>query len=372
MKRWMSLRVMVFVVTIFLPIGLAYAQSPKKAPLPQVPITYGGDTDKTIIRRAQWIEGAKKEGTVSWWGSLKPNDAQELITAFNTIYPFIKVNYWRGGDKERNTRIETEHSIGRLSVDVSEPADFTTSYPRWRANGLVEEYTDFIPGLSSMDKRLYSKHGDWAQIGNNVLVPMYNTNLVSSAEAPKSWEDFLHPKWKGKIGLTTDIKAWYTLALDEKGWGLEKTENFLKKLKQQGPIWAAGHSAGYSLLMAGEYSLMGENYLRYLFDSKKKAVPVNWVRAQPLVVTGGTFLLTKKGPHPNAARLFIEWLFSPNAAPLYEKVTGYGAAFPGSGTMTSKALEGLSLVYRSEEVVAKASEMKLVEKYAGILGVTPE
>ena len=52
--------------------------------------------------------------------------------------------------------------------------------------------------------------------------------------------------------------------------------------------------------------------------------------------------------------------------------TGYGAAAPGSGTMTAKALEGLPLVYRTEEMILKAAEMHFDKRFADILGITPE
>ena len=65
--------------------------------------------------------------------------------------------------------------------------------------------------------KLKSKYGDWAISGENAVTPQYNTKLVSAAEAPKSWGDLLDPKWKGKIGITTDMKVWTTLALEEGG-----------------------------------------------------------------------------------------------------------------------------------------------------------
>jgi iron(III) transport system substrate-binding protein len=372
MKRIVYFMIGVLAVMVFLPLWSSAAETKAKQPLPKVPITYAGDTDQAVIRRAQWVEEAKKEGTFSWWGNITSEQNNQIIAEFNKIYPFITVTYWRGSDKERNAKIESEHAVGRLSVDMIEPGDFTTNFPRWRKAGLVEKYTDFIPDIKRIDKRSYSRYGDWAQIGNNVIVPLYNTNKVSAADAPKSWEDLLNPKWKGKIGLSPDVKVWYTLALDESGWGLEKTENYLKKLKQQELIWASGHQAGFNLLIAGEFAVSGENFLRYVFNVQKKGIPADWVKVRPVVVTGSTFLLAKKAPHPNAARLFMEWLFSPNAAPLFEKVTGYGAAYAGSGTMTAKTIEGLPLVYRTEDVITKAVELGLVEKYSQILGITPE
>ena len=95
----------IFIVIMLLPIGLVWAQTPPKKSLPQVPITYPGDTNETILRRAQWIERAKKEQTVDWWGSLNPNEAQKIIPEFNKVYPFVKVVYWRGRSDQKTNQI---------------------------------------------------------------------------------------------------------------------------------------------------------------------------------------------------------------------------------------------------------------------------
>jgi hypothetical protein len=57
---------------------------------------------------------------------------------------------------------------------------------------------------------------------------------------------------------------------------------------------------------------------------------------------------------------------------IFEKVTGYGTAFPGSGTQLAKVLEGSPVVYRTEEVLLKANEAGLLDRFSKILGVTPE
>ena len=87
------------------------------------------------------------------------------------------------------------------------------------------------------------------------MAPMYNTNLVSPAEAPQSWEDLLDPKREENIGMTTDPKAWAALAVADEGWGIEKTEAFLRELKKQNIIWTSGHCSGFTLLIAGEFKI---------------------------------------------------------------------------------------------------------------------
>lgn len=371
MKQFKNIAAVVFFFMMLAPLAALGAQAGGGKARPQVPITYKGDTDKTIVRRAQWIEAAKKEGTVIWWGSGNPKEINQIAAEFNKVYPFIKLNYWRGQDLERVTRFETEHAIGRVSFDIME-GGAPENFPRWREKGMPDKYTDIIPGIERWDRNSYSKYGDWTMPENTPMVPMYNTKLVSAAEAPKKWEDLLDPKWKGKIALTPDMKVWYMLAMDEKGWGIARTEDFLKRLKLQQPIWTQGHSAGHSLLEAGEFSIMGEDYFRYIFQSQKKGAPVNWCKVNPIPVPGSYYLLAKKGEHPNAARLFLEWFLSPQGLAACEGITGKGAAFHGAGTRQANALEGQTLIYKTEEMIVKAANLGLIDRFAKILGVTPE
>ena len=115
---------------------------------------------------------------------------------------------------------------------------------------------------------------------------------------------------------------------------------------------------------------MAESYVYHTLQSRDKGAPVQWSRVSPVLVTGPSLTLSKRAPHPNAAKLFIEWLFSPQGLLKYDEITYFGAAFPGSGTRLSKALEGLSLVYRSEEGTIKAVEMGLAKRFAKIVGAS--
>ena len=366
MKRFMYPVMLFMGLALFLmPASLAFAQVKK------VPITYQGDTEKTIARRAKWVEGAAKEGKLVWWGTLSPKEKAQIIVEFNKIYPFITVEHWRGNSIEMVAKLDGEHAGGLHSMDIGIGSD-PINLPRWRKMGRLEPFVDVIPGLNRINKKMYSVHGDWLIPGNSVVTPQYKTKLVTAAEAPKSWEDLLLPKWKGQMGVpSVSLKNWAGMAMSEGGWGIEKTENYLKKLKEQEPRWGAGYSATHALLIAGEFKIQASGYLYHAFLSQKKGAPVAWNRVDPVLLAGSSFILVKNAPHPNASRLFFEWLFSPQGMAVWEKVTLKGAAYPGAGTQQSKALEGLNLIYETEEVDIKIAELGLVEKFAKILGVTP-
>ncbi len=362
MKRLAYVLVAVLVIMTSFPMRLAFAQ---KA-LPKVPITYAGDTDKTIARRAEWIEGAKKEGTLVWWGILNPKEKIAVMAEFNKVYPFIKLEGWRGGPTETASKLESDWATKRYSCDVSSGGSYNLA--RWRQMGMLQKFVDIIPGIEKRHKRSYSASGDAAYPGAYVTAPQYNTKLVPSAEAPKGWEDLLAPKWKGQVGIVPEMKHWWTLALDG-GWGLAKVEEFLGKLAKQGLVWGPGNSALHALLVAGEFRITATGYIRHVILSQEKGAPAEWVRAKPLMVFPSDTYLPQRGPNPNATRLFVEWLFSPQGLAVYEDVTGVGSVDPASGSKISKAVAGLPLAYETEEVLAKAINLRLEERFSKILGV---
>ena len=233
--------------------------------------------------------------------------------------------------------------------------------------GMLEKFTDLIPGIEKWDKRFYSASGNSAQAGSNALTPQYNTNLVSAAEVPRSWEELLNPKWKGQLGMPTDPRSWWTIALAEGGWGVEKTLDFVTKLKAQEPKMQKGPPQGHALLIAGDFKIFTNNFIRHVILSRAKGAPVDWCRVNPIILSGPNIFMPVNGPHPNAARLFLEWYLSPEGLRVHEQVTGFGSASAGSGSKLSEVIKGHTFAVRNEKVVAKAAEMGLDEKFSEII-----
>jgi len=147
--------------------------------------TYQGDTAESIKRRAYWIGHAKKEGELFWWGVLAPEQGKKIVAEFNKIYPFIKVNYWRGKGEEIATKFQSEIMSGRYSADVCLGGE-EINLPLWREKGALAKFAEIIPGMQRMDKRNFSKQGDWVRLGTNAFIAAYNTKLVSPSESPKN------------------------------------------------------------------------------------------------------------------------------------------------------------------------------------------
>jgi len=167
--------------------------------------------------------------------------------------------------------------------------------------------------------------------------------------------------------MPTDPKNWWTIALAEGGWGIEKTTDYLTKLKAQQPKMQTGMPQGHSLLIAGDFKIYTNNYLRHVMVSRQKGAPVDWARVNPISITGPSIIIPATSPHPNATRLFIEWYLSPAGRKVHEDVSGYGFASPGSGSKLSEIVKGHTFVVRTEEVILKAVEMGLDDKFSKMI-----
>jgi iron(III) transport system substrate-binding protein len=248
------------------------------------------------------IEGAKREGNVVFYGPLNINDSRMLAKRFEEKYPFIKVEILRMSGEPLLNRIITEDKAGRNTVDVINNSIID---PLKRAR-LLRPYRS--PEHTGYANQFKDPEGYWASMNNNYYVLGYNSKLVSAIEAPKDWSDLLNPKWKGKIGMDQEEFEWYAQSLDT--WGREKAQKFHRALAQQQIHWRKGHTLISQLIAAGEFPL-GIVYAHRVESMKKVGAPIEWVKTtNPVFVALSPVGLAAKAPHPNAAKLYLDFILS--------------------------------------------------------------
>ena len=310
------------------------------------------------------LEAAKREGKLIWWTSGSATDSRALIKKFNEKYPFVQVETWTASGEDASEKIWAEHNANRHGWDVSLGADIQLHYAEWVKRGIVDKLPP--DGLKQIPARAKDPNGFWAQMGGNVTVPAYNTNLVSAKDAPKSWEDLLQPKWKGKLGLHIDPRMWQVLSQPE-GWGKEKVLSYITKLAQNKPQLIRSNTQNVALLLAGEFPIAVNVFLYRVLQYKDKGAPVEWSRINPVVISGSSFIKSKKGPHPNAGHLWLDWIFSPEGVKNVDQLTFKGSPFPGSGTSQSEAIKGLGYVVRDGDYYGKTQDFgRQVQKLLGV------
>jgi iron(III) transport system substrate-binding protein len=152
--------------------------------------------------QASLIE-ARKEGQVVWYATLNISDSNALLSRFNQKFPFIKTELLRAGSEQLLNRILTEDSAGRSAMDL---VNITTINALKKRN-LLQAYPS--PEFAAYPQQFKDTANYWATLYNIYYVIGYNPKMVSPKDAPRNWDDFLDPKWKGKIGMDQEEYEWY-------------------------------------------------------------------------------------------------------------------------------------------------------------------
>ncbi len=250
------------------------------------------------------VEGAKKEGKLVFYTVLTVPESRALLAAFEKKYPFVQTELFRlEGDKMR-ARILTEARAGRHTFDVNSTSITNTGL--LLRNGLLAPYKTrarerIWPGLKDDE-------GYWTGLYVRQYALSYNTELVSEREAPKDWWGLLSPKWKGQIGMDEEeIELYGALSIY---WGKEKAQRWLKGLAGQHPSLRNGHTLIAQLTAAGEFPL-SIAYANRIEEMKAQGAPVDWANTtDPVVASPSVLTISAQAPHPNTARLFVEFALS--------------------------------------------------------------
>ena len=258
----------------------------------------------SAIRAASLEELARGEGEVVFYSSLNNEQIVAFRDAFQKKYPSIKVEFYRGTSDRVLQKILTEAQTGRHAVDVFSSAGFQLQSIKDKgltAKFAVEEPAAFPKGFLDAD-------GQWTNLHSLYLAMGYNTKLVSAGEAPKRYEDLLLPKWAGKFGFNIRDVEWFVnmLKLKSRAPGLD----FMRRLAAQRPAYHEAHNLLAQLLAAGEFHAITNSYGHILAREKERGAPVQWVLVEPVITYLHPIALARHSPHPNAAKLFMNFILS--------------------------------------------------------------
>lgn len=256
------------------------------------------------------IDTAKKEGEVTWYTGLIVNlVVRPIADGFEKKYG-VKVNIVSIGDAETLLRITNETRAGKMTDDVFDSSGAIN--PTLIQAGMMEKYqpesaADYAPELKD-------KNGYWTSVVSLYLTAAINTNMVSAADAPKNFQDLLDPKWKGKIVWTasnSSAGAAGFIANVLGTMGNDAGMDYLKKLAQQKITNFTGNQrVVMDQVIAGNFPLALMVYNHHASISAGKGAPVQWLKIEPLVADLTTVGIVKNAPHPNAAKLLVEYMFS--------------------------------------------------------------
>jgi iron(III) transport system substrate-binding protein len=260
----------------------------------------------SAIQRKTVIEdGARKEGEVIWYTSMSLTDFPKIVGAFEKTVPYVKVRTNRLSQSSIMPKIDTEARAGRFLVDVVASAPMEM----WELKQKGHSASYLSPELKAFPSGSFDPQGYWSSTEVTPLVLAFNTTLVRSEEAPRSYQDLLQPKWRGKMNFGSDEYAWYSVVLD--GMGKAKGLDFMKALaRQQLHIPGGSSIMRLQLMLAGESAVAVAARGRRATEYKEKGAPIDYRLLDPYPGEPNGLALMRRAAHPHAALLFIDWMLS--------------------------------------------------------------
>jgi iron(III) transport system substrate-binding protein len=248
-------------------------------------------------------EKAEAEGKMMFYAAFNANDSKTLIDGFKQLYPKIDATFYRATDAQLMERILTEGRAGRNLWDVV----MSTSFYGYnlKKRGVLAVY-------DSPERKFYREgykdpQATWTSIYTNYAAFGLNTRTVPKSSIPKSHADLLKPEWKGNIGIDSRAYEWFGTLI--KAMGEEKGLGYMRELAKQVQL-RNGRTILAQLVAAGEFKGALSAYSQTFEQMKPAGAPVDWVYLNPVFANIHPVGLSAKAPHPNAGKLFIDFVLS--------------------------------------------------------------
>jgi len=254
-------------------------------------------------REQRLLDEAKKQREVVMYTSLNLKDSVPLTEAFEKKTG-LKVQLWRAASEKVLQRAITEARAGRYSPDILE-----TNGPEMEAlyrEKLLEEF--YSPHFRDLPAAAFPRHRHYVADRFNFFTIGYNTNLVKPEEVPNSYEDLVHPRWAGRVGIEGSDVDWFGAVA--KSMGEEKGLAFFRKLADSKPQIRTGHTLMAELVASGEIPLAATLYNHNVERLIVKGAPVKWKAIQPTFGRPNAIGVAKRAPHPHAAMVFVDFMLS--------------------------------------------------------------
>lgn len=253
------------------------------------------------------VEAARKEGTLTWFiAQIDTGSAEEMSRRFTAAYPGVKVSVIRTTGQVAYQRLQLEMKNRSPECDVFSTTDIS-QMPVLQEKGALLRYeppnaVGLLPAFTALsDPGLY-----YVTSATNHFIG-YHTGKVAAADAPKAWTDLLDPKWKGQIalphpGFSGCGGVWAAGIRKTHGW------TYFEQLAANKPRIGRSFNDPVTLLTAGE-AMVGPVPANAMFPAIEKGNPLGIVYP-----TDGSSVCTAPSaipvtaPHPNAARLFLNWM----------------------------------------------------------------
>lgn len=264
----------------------------------------------TLAPSADLIAAARKEGGVVWYSGMIVNQVVRPLSAgFEKRYPGIRVQAQRLISGDAALKIMNEARAAKPQADVFDGS--ATVFPLLAA-GLVEPYRP--PSATDFPADAKDAKGFWTSINTYYMTPAINTDMVPEADAPRTWRDLLDAKWRGKMAWTNDptmLGPPGFIGNILTGMGQDSGMEYLRALARQKIVNVpAAQRVVLDQVIGGQYAIGLMTFNNHSVISAADGAPVKWLPMSPVIAAPNPVGLIKDAPHPNAARLLIDYIVS--------------------------------------------------------------
>ena len=281
--------------------GVAHAQ---EAP------AYGVATDKAALRAL--IDAAKAEGAIAYWDAVvTPETNDELSAAFRTYYGLpanFQVKYTLAATLNVVTRVEQEVNSGNVTIDIASLAS-----PPWINSLIAKNHVlkydspEHVHYKRAIDAGL-GRAGYFAPVGAYSFVPGWNGDTVDFKGT--SWRDVLGAVPAGRIS-TNDAPNSATGLLSYMGLRQHLGVAFFHELAKMKPRFIVrSEQTAEALVIGQDLIAFGGSPGRFMQSNEKGANLKFLLPKEGIVILPDGVFITAKAPHPNAAKLWLDFVLS--------------------------------------------------------------
>ncbi len=390
----MTARVLILGILTLALGGLLAACGSDPTPTPRPTPTTAAATATPTPSQAAWeiaweetLAAAQQEGKVVVTSCGGEGRRRAMTEGFEEMYPGITLEHTPFNSRDLWPKVVTEATLGQHNFDVRIGGADTTTFSAMHTNG-THAPIDFdewfiLPEVRDPDAWIGGIDGVWLDKTKQFAWPIIltasagegfwvNRNLIDEAEL-SSVEQIVDPKYKGMIvSLSSEGgSAQNTMMMQMLGFG----EEWLLQLLANEPIVLRDHRAQLEGLIRGQYAIATTVDTNEIRDFRAQGVDLSHIanlhEETPSLSNGCESLqLHADMPHPNAAKIYVNWLLSKDQQQFWNEVVPTNSrrrdATPGRPTLAVTD-EDLSVYRLSQDEALAADRARFVELVDGVL-----
>lgn len=285
------------------------------------------------IEWAKTLAAAKKEGLVVIYGASQLGQGRNAISKAFLDRFGISIDITTGRSAENAEKMLSQRRAGIYLVDAINSGTAPTIQRVYRPNGMLDPFEPALIIPEVVNPQMWiGGRVPWLDSGHFTIAPSagvsgqltINKDMVKPEEEIKSWNDLLDPRWKGKMVLN-DL----TIGGPGTNWFKGMTSimglDYLKKLARQEPVMSRDQRLNTDWVARGKYPVGIALNTSLAYEYINAGAPIRmWLPKEEgyLLSSSSAISLASKAPHPNAAKIFVNWYLSREGQEIFSRYAG--------------------------------------------------